>query len=174
MMQTKYGLTEHHYEPLISPALFKQVQDVAAGYHKKPNKPASEPFILRGLISCAHCGCIVSPEIKKKKYVYYSCTNAKGNCKRIYVREEPLVQALAEYFDRIALSEEQIGTITQYLKQIHESESLFHTESLAGLRKEQDRLQKRLSQMYDDKLDGLIDEKMYLEKVQEYNTIREK
>ncbi len=28
MMKTKYGLTEHHYEPLISKALYQTVQDV--------------------------------------------------------------------------------------------------------------------------------------------------
>jgi site-specific DNA recombinase len=50
----------------------------------------------------------------------------------------------------------------------HKSESLFHLESLTTLRKEQDRNQKRVSQMYDDKLDGLIDEKMYLDKVRDY------
>ena len=49
-MRTKYGLAEHHYKPLISTALYQQAQDVAAGYHKKPHKKISEPFILRGLI----------------------------------------------------------------------------------------------------------------------------
>ena len=67
-----------------------------------------------------------------------------------------------------SISEEQIVEITNYLKKIHESESLFHTESLTALRKEQDRIQKRINQMYDDKLDGLIDEKMYLDKVKDY------
>lgn len=33
-----------------------------------------------------------------------------------------------------------------------------------------DRIQKRVSQMYDDKLDGLIDEKMYLDKARDYKT----
>lgn len=167
-MRTKYGLAEHHYKPLISPSLFQQAQDVSAVYHKKPHKKISEPFILRGMISCAHCGCTVTPKIHKKRYIYYSCTNAKGICKKAYIREEPLVESLSQYFDHIALSEEQITDVTSYLKKIHESESLFHTESLMTLRKEQDRIQKRVSQMYDDKLDGLIDEKMYLEKVRDY------
>ena len=57
--------------------------------------------------------------------------------------------------------------MTSYLKKIHESESLFHTESLAALRKEQDKIQKRINQMYDDKLDGLIDEEMYPEKARD-------
>ena len=36
------------------------------------------------------------------------------------------------------------------------------------LRKEQDKIQQRISRMYDDKLDGLIDEQMYQEKIKEY------
>lgn len=79
-----------------------------------------------------------------------------------------MVESLSQYFVHIALSEEQIAEVTSYLKKIHESESLFHAESLTALRKEQDRIQKRIHQMYDDKLDGLIDERMYLDKVRDY------
>lgn len=56
MMDTKYGIVEHSYEPLVSRALFQQVQDVINGYHKKPHKMAIKPFILKGLITCANCG----------------------------------------------------------------------------------------------------------------------
>lgn len=168
MMRTKYGLAEHSYKPIITRALYQQVQDVIAGYHKKPHKRTTAPFILRGLITCSNCGCAITPEIHKKRYIYYSCTNAKGTCTKVYTREEQLLDALSQYFDHIALSEQQIAEVTSYLKKIHESESLFHMESLTALRKEQDRIQKRISQMYDDKLDGLIDEKMYLDKVKDY------
>lgn len=58
--------------------------------------------------------------------------------------------------------------MTKYLKEIHESENQFHKGSLTALQKERDKIQKRLSQIYDDKLDGLIDEKLYLEKVRDY------
>lgn len=37
--------------------------------------------------------------------------------------------------------------VTSYLKKIHESESLFHTESLTALCKEQDRIQNLLSSL---------------------------
>lgn len=87
---------------------------------------------------------------------------------RCYIREEPLVESLSKYFDHIALSEEQIAEVTTYLKNIHQSENLFHTESLIALRKEQDKIQMRINQMYDDKLDGLIDEKMYLDKFKDF------
>lgn len=68
----------------------------------------------------------------------------------------------------MALSEQQIADVTRYLKEIDESQARFHTESLQTLRSEQDRIQKRLNQIYDDKLDGLITEKMYLERISAY------
>ena len=78
------------------------------------------------------------------------------------------MSTLSSHFDQIALSDQQIADVTRYLKEIHESESKFHTESLQALRQEQDRIQKRLNQIYDDKLDRLIDERMYLERVSTY------
>ena len=83
------------------------------------------------------------------------------------MREEPLIASLLEYFDKIALNTEQVDEITNYLKEIHSSESVFHRESMQSLRKEQDKLQQRIGKMYDDKLDGLINEKLYLEKVKD-------
>lgn len=168
VMDTKYGVVEHKYEWLTTPATFQQVQTVIEGYQSKPHKTRAKPFVLKGMISCANCGCVVTPEIKKERYIYYSCTNGKGGCKRVYIREEELLKPLLDYFDRIALSDEQVEEVTEYLREIYCSESKFHRESLAALRKEQDKIQRRIGQIYDDKLDGIIDETMYLEKVREY------
>ena len=170
IMESKYGVVNHNYECLTNIETFKRVQEIIEGYQSKPHKTISKPFILKGMINCANCGCMVTPEIKKKRYVYYSCTNAKGGCKRTYVREVDLLKPLLECFDRISLSEGQIETITKYLREIHHSEARFHRESMVALRKEQDKIQRRINQIYDDKLDGLIDEVMYLEKVKEYKT----
>ena len=41
---------------------------------------------------------------------------------------------------------------------------------LGTLRREQDKIQRRISQIYDNKLDGLIDEKLYHEKLKEFKT----
>lgn len=170
LMDTKYGVIEHAYETLVSKSVFQQVQDVINGYHNKPHKTAIQHYIFQGLVTCAHCGCMVTPEIHKKRYVYYSCTNAKKVCKRVYVKEETLVGELSEYLDQLALSSEQIEAVTKYLKEIHETESQFHTESLTALQRERDKLQKRLGQIYDDKLDGVIDEELYLKKCREYKS----
>jgi site-specific DNA recombinase len=84
------------------------------------------------------------------------------------MREEPLLDTLAAYFDQIALNQEQIDEITGYLKEIHDSKNRFHKECMDNRRREQERIQKRLSQMFEDNLDGLIDETMYLNKIRAY------
>ena len=124
--------------------LFQQVQDVINGYHKTPHK-SLKPFIFKGLITCADCGCVVTPEIHKKRYIYYSCTNAQKSvqtdlCKRRTFDSNPCRDTLI----KIALSQKQIEAVTKYLKEIHESESHFHAESLASLQREQDKIQKRI------------------------------
>ena len=88
---TKYGIVEHKYEWLTTPVIFRQVQAVIEGYQSKPHKTKAKPFILKGMITCANCGCVVTPEIKKERYIYYSCTNGKKTCKRVYVPEKKLI-----------------------------------------------------------------------------------
>lgn len=108
------------------------------GHNKKPFQYAAKPFIFRGMINCGHCGCLVSPEIKKEKYVYYSCTNAKGTCHRDYINEKEFLKEVSHYFDEISLSQEVIQEITQYLREVYESEGKFYQEQKTRLRKEQD------------------------------------
>jgi len=85
----KYGSYPHKYPRLISRDLFDKCQEVRLGRRKTRSKELSRDNIFKGLLHCQNCGCAYSPEFKKKKsgktYVYYSCTNAKGICKREYV-----------------------------------------------------------------------------------------
>jgi hypothetical protein len=141
VMRAKGELYPHRHEPIISYELFEKVQGVREGHNKKPFQYVAKPFIFRGMITCGHCGCLVSPEMKKSKYVYYSCTNAKGICKRDYVNETTFLQEVAHYFDDIRLAEETIQEITHYLKGVYESEGKFYQEQKARLRKEQDQIQ---------------------------------
>jgi rubrerythrin len=78
------------------------------------------------------------------------------------------MKQLVPYLDNIQLNDQQIEEITKYLKEIHESESIFHRENLERLRKEQDKIQQRMGKMYDDKLDGVIDSETYCQKLKEY------
>ena len=75
MMRIKGELYPHKYQPLISKALFDKVQQIRNGHHKKSFKYAGKPFIFRGMIKCADCGCTITPETTKG-HIYYHCTNS--------------------------------------------------------------------------------------------------
>jgi site-specific DNA recombinase len=78
------------------------------------------------------------------------------------------LKEVAHYFDEISLSPEIIQEITQYLKEIYESEGQFYQEQKNRLRREQDQIQQRLSKLYDDRYDDKIDETFFQKKLKEY------
>ena len=169
MMRIKGELYPHKYQPLISKSLFDKCQEVMLGYHKKPFKYASKPFVLRGLIKCADCGCTITPETARG-HIYYSCTNYRRmHDKRTYVREEDLLVPIYDVLKNIQLSNEKIQEITEDLKKTHEAKTRFHEQSLTTLRKEYDQIENRISRMFDLRLDDQsITKEMFNEKLKEY------
>lgn len=167
-MRIKGELHPHKYQPLITEALFYKAQQVMSGHNKAPVQYAGKPILLRGLIKCDHCGCTVTGDIKKEKYVYYSCGNSKKVCKKIWVNEETLLGTLLASFDRIKLTEDQIQGIVAHLKQAHAHEQAFFTNAQETLRKELDYIQDRSSKLLDVHLDGTIDQETYRTKMDEY------
>jgi len=103
MMKIKGELYSHKYEPLIDKWLFDKCQEVRLHKKKTPSKYNTKPLLFRGLIECAHCGCRVSADIKKNKYVYLCCTKSKGNCEGIRVKEEALLEQVQDMFHKLAL-----------------------------------------------------------------------
>ena len=65
IMRIKGELYPHKYPPLITKYLFDKAQAVSDGWHKKPFKYAAKPFVFRGMIKCADCGCTITPETSK-------------------------------------------------------------------------------------------------------------
>ena len=155
-----------YYEPLISLYLFNKALEVAKSWNRKPFRYAAKPAIFRGIIKCADCGCTITPEVKKDRYVYYSCSNYHDlHKKRIYIKEEDLLKPIYEVLKSIRIPDDVLEWLTQELKKIHENENRFHQENLKKLQKDYDLLEERISKMYDDKLDGLITEDLYQKKL---------
>lgn len=169
-MRAKGELYPHQYTPLISEELFDRVQDIIAGHYKAPVHYAGKPILFRGLIKCGRCDCMVTGDIKKQKYTYYSCNNAKGLCTKVWVREEKLLDQIVGYLDKIRLTDRQIADIVVYLKQSYAHEQEFYNHSHATLRKEFDQVQSRISKLIDLHVDGKIDAEAYRLKLEEYKT----
>ena len=155
------------HEPLVSIELFERAQAA----FKKDNKPvhkSEQTFPYIGLIRCAHCGCAITAERKKGRYVYYHCTGFRGGCDKRSIREERLEELLGEVVRAVSIDAATAEWVIQALRESHREEREYHDAQVGSLQKEYARLQNRLDQAYEDKLDGKISEETWERKTAEW------
>ena len=75
------------HDPIVSVEVFERVKRLL---HGKGHAKKRRVFAYRGLLRCGNCGCLITAEIKKERYVYYRCTRGRKNCTEKPVREEAL------------------------------------------------------------------------------------
>jgi len=94
----------HRYLPIISRDTFLRAQVVRTSWKKTPHKFKSKPYAFKGLIKCAVCGCTITPEFKKNKYILYACTNYKKiHEKKLYIPEAELLKAVYKVLKQLEL-----------------------------------------------------------------------
>jgi len=153
----KHGKYPHQYKTLVTKETFDRCQEVLDGRNETRTKEDSKPFIFKGLLHCVNCGCALSPELKKGKYVYYSCTNAKGNCKRKYIPEKVLLSPVYRIFEAFAsLPDWAHKELVGELRRVFENEKVFHGQQVSRLQAEYKRIQLRVDKLLDLLLDGSI------------------
>jgi site-specific DNA recombinase len=153
------GRYKGSHQPLISRDLFKTVQDILTG-GQRPRCRGLE-FLFKGFLHCGSCGCAIVAERKKGKYVYYHCTHARGACNQPWVKEEALDEQMAGVFKAIEIDDSIISEIVRALKDGYKDEQAFRTAELTRLKQRLDDLQARLDKAYEDRLDGVIDERYW-------------
>lgn len=99
------------HETIITKELYDQVQErLTRGNILR----VSKEFSFTRLMTCGLCGSGISAEEKYKQlkdgtnkiYVYYGCSRSRDlNCKSGYIREENLVEQLANIIDQMDISE---------------------------------------------------------------------
>jgi site-specific DNA recombinase len=157
------------HTPMVSKELFLSVQDrmtrkIKAGKYKKHS------FLFGGgIIECAKCGCAVTWE-NKKGHNYGHCTSFKGGCKgRKYMREEKIQKQILELLDQIRIDNPRLQEwIRKALKESHQSEYDYHEATIKDLDNRINQIDKRLSIIYDDRVDGLITKEQYENKRMQY------
>ena len=148
---------EGDHEHLISVELFQRAQMAftKGNHHGRKNR---RTFAYTGMIRCAQCGCLVTADIHKGKYIYYHCTRGRGPCDTGQIREDRLETLLGEVVRAVHIDDETIQWVIAALKESHKEEQVFHGEQVARLQGEVSRLQSQLDKAYDDRLAGLISE----------------
>jgi len=160
LMVWKGKTHKHTYPPIITYALFDQVQQVKAGHNKKKFKYAGLPYVYRGLIRCQHCGLAITPE-KHKGHIYYHCTEYNGKHGAKWLREEDITDQLGQVFKKLRLPEPIMDKIVNTLRNVHEDKNQFRDKQLEELSKDRQIYVSRSDNLYVDKLDGRITDDTY-------------
>lgn len=100
------------HTPIIDKGLYQQVQQrITTGHTARTQR---KEFAFTKMITCGLCGSGVTADEKFKRqkngnehrYVYYGCTKFNDkNCPCGYIREEDLIEQLAQILDEISLDE---------------------------------------------------------------------
>jgi site-specific DNA recombinase len=147
------------HEPLVSQDLFRRVQDILTNPRKSKSKKGLFPY--SNLISCGVCGCALTAEVKKAKYIYYHCTGHKGNCKQGYLRQETIDERFGELLASLYVSDEVQEIVLQGMRESLKDKIEYHNALVLQLEKQIKLLQHRIDQVYLDKLDNKISEEFW-------------
>lgn len=100
------------HEPIITKDLYNQVQEKIT--NENAVRTQDKEFAFTKMITCGLCGSGITADEKFKKlkdgttnrYVYYGCTKFRDkDCPCGYIREEDLIEQLANVLDVISLDE---------------------------------------------------------------------
>jgi DNA invertase Pin-like site-specific DNA recombinase len=108
------------HEPLVSAALFEQVQRVRAERGKQARRPSRRDFVLAGAIRCAACGRMfvgsTSTAKSGKPYTYYICTNKiRRRCEQARLPEPQLMRDVERALRHVRISEADYRVAEQVL-----------------------------------------------------------
>ncbi len=167
-MRVKGKLYPHKYDAVVSRELFDQVKVVQQGYKVQPHRWGGLPYTFRGLIHCTECGCRITFEKKKRKYVYGHCTQSRFKHDFKYVSEELITKQVVELFRSIQIPQEAYNEVSEAMRAAHEDKKQMRTQTLATVETELAKYQNRIDKVYEDYLDEKITEDLYERKTEEY------
>ncbi len=154
----------HIYEKLISQDLFDKCTEVRTGRFKRTAKRTKQPFLLSGLVRCKHCGCLLSPYMKKGKYVYMRHISPDGCQHTSNVGENIIVKEVQNQLQSIQFSDEQKQDLQKKLKTAYEKKYGNKKYQLEKSKTELEDLKENQAKLLDLLIAGTITDGVYKEK----------
>ncbi len=145
------------HEPLITDALFRTVQRALAG--KSVRGSTRHNYLFRGLFNCGLCNRVLTPE-RQKGHVYYRCH--RRSCPTKTIREEAITSKTVQVLKSCQLSPKELSFFRQEFERKAESTRLSSASEIAALKREQGRLEERLTRLTTAFVDGDVDRETYL------------
>jgi site-specific DNA recombinase len=154
------------HQPLVTRETFDAAQAVLG---RKPRaRYPKQRHAFMGLLTCARCGCAMTAEKKKGKYVYYRCTGYKGACGNVYVREERLADLLGDVIRPIQITPAVAEEIATALRASDEAGEQRRGDALRLLDQRRRTTVSKLDRGYEDLLAGRISDEFWSRKSAEW------
>jgi len=164
-MRWKGEQYEAKHLPLISKALFDQVQDMK----RRGNAPhfKRHKFAFSKMMKCGECGGSITAEIQKG-IVYYHCNHYRACTQKPFTPEKDVESQLMQVFDFFAqITPAEADEIKNRIKADHAQEIAYKESTHKSLSERYAKLQSRLDVLYNDRLDGTITPETWKKKQQE-------
>lgn len=152
----------HKYEPLISRALFNQVQGVRDERKHEKTKYASKDFTFKKIVKCGNCGSAVSP-FKARNTVYLRCANSK--CNNPNTAESLVIDEVTDDVSYTNIPDKWLDKVIVELRSRHDNQQTYFTQNIEQTRKEYDTIKGKMKTLYEDRLVGRITTDQYDEYV---------
>ena len=157
---------EYHegtFKPLISKELFDKCQAVMSD-RGKPRKGTQNNFPFTGWLKCSYCGCAITCQ-RQKGHHYYHCTKKKGSCPaRGYLREEKILEQAKKIVEELILPDDWAENMLADLDKREKQKKSENRAAVQHLKDEKRKLEKKLEDLLDLRLDGTITNDEYLAK----------
>jgi site-specific DNA recombinase len=137
---------KHKYKPLISRALYNQCQLVKDKRKSMKTKWDSLDFTLKDIVSCGKCGRTVSP-FNNRKWVYLKCANPK--CDNPNTAESLVMGSIESVIQKITVPEHLIEKVVAELKEKHDDQQVYFSQSISSVRQEYDSITERMDYFFD-------------------------
>lgn len=150
------------HEPIVPPEVFATVQEVMHG--RATNRGfGGRTFPYRGLMTCAYCGCSITAELKKGRYVYYRCTGMRDRkCPGMKTTgEQKLTDQFARLLNGLVLSEERLEDLKEALRASFQEETTRQNATRRAIAGRIAEIRVKLERMYLDRIDDRVSEDVY-------------
>jgi DNA invertase Pin-like site-specific DNA recombinase len=148
------GFYQGKHKPVISPELFRKVQNVKQNRSRRKN--TKHNHLYRGIFACKKCKNSMIPE-KQRGHVYYRCHTK--SCPPNSINETFLEDEILNSLALFQLSEEDYSTLQKNLDKLSTTETISSFQK--SVRLELSKIEGQLEKLMDGFINGLIEENVF-------------
>lgn len=168
------------HEPLISLELYEKIKKLHNEHVIYASKTTKHDLLYKGLIKCPKNNKYLTGELQNGKnksgeYEYWRChkpilgDEGCKQCKKC-LKSTIIDNAIVDVLKEIEITPKQLNEIKENFKMFFNIQTQYDESRKEQIAVKLKKLRNRLNQLYEDKLDGLIDLETYTEKKEKYTS----